>query len=528
MDIYIDEYGTAHVTEYWDMDTNEGTENYKSYGNLGDSHISNFRVSVGNKEFEPLTYWDIDETFNYKAYKSGINHTSEGLELCWGISEYGNMQYKLTYEISNFVINVADAQMIYWTLIPKKMDPAPYNYDITIRANYYFEDSIDVWGYGVKGDYAYVSNGEIKLSNEDAMKSSEYVVLLAKIPSGTFQTSSDLNNNFEYYLSMAQEGASKYNYLLDIFRFFIIGVIPYILIFLLVAKKSFNNQSKYTKLRYEGVSSKISKNNPLFREIPCEKDIYIASYIANAYKLDKNNSNFMGCLLLKWLKDSIIKIEKNDKGLNVIRFMYKVLPENYTLYDPERELFKWMYGASNNDVLEKKDFAWYCKTFYKDILEWYDDNYRVTREVLISKGWITTKSESSPLKINYRYATPKLYEEACKIDGLKKYLIEFSNIKEKAPIEVHLWQEYLIFAQLFGIADKVAKQFKDFYPEINEFAEFDYDTFIFIDRLAFTGYHSASSARSAAMGYSSGGGGFSSGGGGGGSFGGGRGGGGSR
>lgn len=530
MDIYIDEYGTAHVTEYWDMDTNEGTENYKAYGNLGESNISNFMVSMGSKEFESLANWDINETFSYKAYKSGINYTSEGLELCWGISKHGRNIYKLSYEISNFVTDTTDSQMIYWTLIPKNMDPAPYAYDITINSEYYFEDSIDVWGYGVKGDYAYVSNGEIKLSSKDAMDSDEHVVLLAKIPSGTFQTSSSLENNFNYYLELAQKGASSSNgfprVLIYIILFFQFG--PIMLTIILLATKYSKPISKYTKLCYEGIPSAVPKDNPFFREIPCEKDIYIANYIVDAYKIDKNKSNFIGCLLLKWLKDNIIKIEKNEKGKSVIRFMYKVLPSDYTLYDPERDLFSWMYGASKNEILEKKDFERYCKNHYKSIFDWTEDNFRVVRENLSAMGWIATKQETSVFKTNYRYATPKLYEEACKIDGLKKYLTDFSNMKEKEPIEVQLWREYLMFAQLFGMADKVVKQFKDFYPEINEIADFDYDTFIFVNNFSISSYSSATSARSAAMSYSSGGGGFSSGGGGGGSFGGGGGGGGSR
>lgn len=86
-------------------------------------------------------------------------------------------------------------------------------------------------------------------------------------------------------------------------------------------------------------------------------------------------------------------------------------------------------------------------------------------------------------------------------------------MKDKEPIEVHLWQDYLIFAQMFGIAKKVAKQFKDFYPEIANIADFDYATFVFINLFSYNSYSSASSARNAAISYSAGGG-FSAGGGG--------------
>ena len=80
---------------------------------------------------------------------------------------------------------------------------------------------------------------------------------------------------------------------------------------------------------------------------------------------------------------------------------------------------------------------------------------------------------------------------------------------------------------MMGIAKKVAKQFKELYPDIIEQSSFySYDNIIFINTCASHGIMEANSAQSRAESYSSGGGGFSSGGGGGGSFGGGGGGGG--
>ena len=32
MDIYVDKFGNAHVTEVWDAYLNQGTEGYRSYG----------------------------------------------------------------------------------------------------------------------------------------------------------------------------------------------------------------------------------------------------------------------------------------------------------------------------------------------------------------------------------------------------------------------------------------------------------------------------------------------------------------
>ena len=124
-----------------------------------------------------------------------------------------------------------------------------------------------------------------------------------------------------------------------------------------------------------------------------------------------------------------------------------------------------------------------------------------------------------------------LYYESQKLYGLKLFLTEFSNIKQREAIEVNLWDEYLMYAYIFGIADKVVKQFKNLYPEVvveMQNMNMDFDTFIFINDISRSSVLSARSAKSEAeakaSSYSSGGGGFSSGGGGGGSFGGGGGG----
>ena len=83
-----------------------------------------------------------------------------------------------------------------------------------------------------------------------------------------------------------------------------------------------------------------------------------------------------------------------------------------------------------------------------------------------------------------------------------------------------------MYAQMFGIAKKVAKEFKRLYPDV--VTDVSYDTVIFVNTMSYHSFTSANNARNLAQSYSAGGGGFSAGGGGGGSFGGGGGGGGFR
>lgn len=51
--------------------------------------------------------------------------------------------------------------------------------------------------------------------------------------------------------------------------------------------------------------------------------------------------------------------------------------------------------------------------------------------------------------------------------ALKKYMEDFSYLDEKEVPELVLWEKYLVYATAFGIADKVLKQLKVKYPELN-------------------------------------------------------------
>ena len=61
----------------------------------------------------------------------------------------------------------------------------------------------------------------------------------------------------------------------------------------------------------------------------------------------------------------------------------------------------------------------------------------------------------------YKIPTNKYAQDQKEVLGLWKYLKDYSLIKDRYPIELSIRNEYLVFASLFGIADKVAKEFKE-------------------------------------------------------------------
>ena len=83
------------------------------YYNLGNSKISNFKVKLDNKEYTFNDNYDINASFDSKKYTNGFHYISNGIELCFGISKYGNNTYHISYDISNFVVKTLDIISIW-------------------------------------------------------------------------------------------------------------------------------------------------------------------------------------------------------------------------------------------------------------------------------------------------------------------------------------------------------------------------------------------------------------------------------
>ena len=517
MEIYLDQNGDATILETWTVDGSDGTEWYKVYNNLGNSQITDFKVYMDGN---PLTYkdWDVDESLSEKKGYYGINYTNDGLELCFGKYDYSRHEFTLSYKISNFIFNTDDAQVIYFNLIDRLSNVDFDNFSIVLSSYYVFPDTLYVWGYGYKG-YAYVDNGKIYLSNDGAMNNN-YVVLLAKFPLNTFNNiNSSQYTTFDEVLNAANEGSFQYgsNFLTK-FLAVLVVIINIILCFLPFIIIYFYNRSK----KYGFINNKTitKKNTPYFRDIPCNKDIYYANALIQLNNFNESKANILGAILLKWVKEEKIIVIKNNEDISL-----KFNPELKIEQANEKRLYQMMYEASKDGVLEKKELEKWAKKNYSKYLNLFSQIKDDKINELKNEGHIYKRKNKQECKyVNVLDDT--LYEESKKLYGLKLFLEDFSSIDTKEVIEVQLWDEYLMFAYLFGIADKVAKQLKNMYPEYIESLDnnLDLDTLIFFNTISIRSVSAANSARASAQSYSAGGGGFSSGGGGGGSFGGGGGG----
>lgn len=534
VDVYIEKNGDAKITEEWTVYANQGTELYKPM-NLDGREIKDFVVSENGKKFEQVS-WNVNKSREEKSQKYGINENGGGIELCWGIGNYGNHTYKLEYTLTDVITKYKDADATLFKLVNDSMNPAPEKVYIDVKTYYSLPDTIDVWGYGYKG-YAYVKDGFIHMENEDYFYSSDYVVLLAKFPLGTFETDRTEDKTFDELYEGAEEGTFEYDYgdtsssssdWKDKISFILTSLFfGFIAIFTGLAVK--NSGTKYD---YGEKGKKISDDEALyFRDIPCKKDIFRAYYIATKYDLIKNKTDFLGAVLLKWLKDKDIEVLTEEKkgllGRTKEETTIDLTKELGAANDLEVSLHKMFVTASKDKILSEGEMKKWSKTNYNQLLNWFDRVINNQEKKLKEEGLIKEEKVKKGLftKTTLTF-TDELRNEAVQLKGLKNFFKDFTIIKERQSIEVITFEYYIIFAQIFGIAEKVAKEFKDMYPELIEQApEFANDNIFIVHDFSHNVVQAASAARSAAESYSSGGGGFSSGGGGGGSFGGGSGGG---
>lgn len=242
------------------------------------------------------------------------------------------------------------------------------------------------------------------------------------------------------------------------------------------------------------------KSTDYCREIPdgLEKSYYALYYCSNISK-KKLNNGIIGAYILKWSLNDNIEIIDNDKYI----WQIDLKSNNFGKNEIEQQLYDMMKIAAKDNKVDKDEFIEWSRKNKKKLERWY---FNILNYAQREKQYNTVE-ELDPQTLN---AIEKIYEGntdqekaeiiqnaimqkrkynmnkgvtneekelAKKLLGLKGFLKDYSLIDEKKHIEVKIWEQYLIYAQLLGITKKVNKQMKDIYPES---FRLKYDSFDFI------------------------------------------------
>ena len=538
MDIFLNKDGSSHVTEVWDMNLNEGTESYKPYGNLKNYKIKNFTVKdETGKLYQTIHNWNTKANFSSKAYKCGILTTYNGVELCWGMSQYGDKTYTLEYDIEGLVQQLNDAQTIYFSFMPEDMNPSPKSVKITIDSDTEFtEENAKIWAYGYDGEINF-ENGNIVMDSDGRLYSSEYMVALVKFEENIFSPTVELNKAFSSLQLEAMQG-SDYDLDEDIDNADknvgigeMLGIIPKMFGTVFFMMISFATGPLFVVaifgfVLYEAAKPKEGSLNfgtkgrvlpnqrdiNYYRDIPCGGSIYKGYFLVDNYistvKRNDSRSGLMGSIFLRWIKDKRVTIVKTKGG--ILDFGRNEFALDITMLMPSGDLVeeKLIYmlreAAGANEILESKEFEKWCYANYRKIDNWFE--YATTQAIkeYVAEGAIVeretqVKSIFGNKTIKQNFVNPEVKQDAINLYGLRKYLSDYSLIHERQAIEVMLWEEYLIFAQILGIADKVEDEFKKLYPDFSFIEDLEINEInSCIRTLSHNGVYAAAKAYSAA------------------------------
>ena len=458
VDIRVELYpdGSAWITQSWDVEAGgSGTEFYVPVGNLGPMTIGQLQVSENGVPCESLEdHWDVDRDRNYKTGKCGIVRKRDGVELCWGLGAKGNHLWTVRFYVTGLVQSFDDADGFNFMFVNRGLRPAPDHARVTIVPAFdcpeWTYDNTRVWGFGFYGNIN-VEKGKVVAETSEEMGYDSALIALVRFEKGLFAPAVTKGGSFQNLTDHALEGSSygeeDDSWILVLFGLCFLGFFA-LVIWIAVAsalgykwRKSFFGKTKITEW---------------YRDVPLEGNLFAAYYALSKgkrFEISAPANSLIGAFFLRWVMNGQVNVEPDPSDPRRANLSFKA--ESVSSDEVEESLYQMARkAAGGNLILEKNEFENWSKKNYKKITAWPD------RALARGKSWF---HDHGNLIGSYTLA-PNAQVEACHLIEFQNYLKNFTLSDERTAIEVRLWKEYLVYAQLFGIADKVAQQFKKLYP----------------------------------------------------------------
>ena len=453
--------GSAQIREVWDMTLSRGTEVYLGRENLGDIKILDLTVF----DDQGVTYttdkrWDTERSFERKKNHCGLNPTSEGYEICWGIGEYGHRTYTVDYTLTNLVKSLDDYDMIHYQFVTPN-DFRSEHVKVTISKPGFEMDTLTrIWAFGYDG-YIWREDGSGIAESENPLDPDNSVIILMRFDKGIFNSESVQERPFHVVLDRALEGADTPDNplpkwketLYTIFGAIFFGfmcLIPFLPLIVRIIQRRKARKNTFGTLHLSSIEWS--------REIPYAGNILMNNYIISTSKdIKAKNNSVASAMILHMLQEGCLEAQR-DLASGKVNIYFKEDADFSNLDSTEKGLWTMMLEASGpNRILEEKEFSAWAKRHETRLVNWTNSVKATGLNKLRTGGYYNASKYTDEGRAENR-----------KVIGFKKFLEDTTLIKERTSPEVTLWREYLIFASLIGIAEQVAKELKDIDPVVFE------------------------------------------------------------
>ena len=574
----INSDGSINVTEKWNIDISETNTLYKVFTSDKSKYSSITNVKVKeitnnqNTNFINSNKWEYHVN---KGYYYGTKNQDGDFEIGWGVgldNSEATREYEISYTVQDAITKYNDYAELYWQFVGEHFEISSKKITGTIYLPSKVQniEEIKVWGHtkDLNGTiYATDTNKiEFEINN---YRSGRYVEIRTLFPTSLINTSGRTKNTnilqkvLDEETKWAEEANLRRKRAETIKKsLFVIAIIANVLIGAFFIKKFI----KYTKKLKEIKEYEPSTKLEYYRDIPNENatpgEVYMITNIKsslNSFFATTVGNIFSATILDLTLKGYLeIKQEKDGKKENI---KIKTLKDTTNeLKEDEILIYNFIKKAINQkEEIELKELEKYITknpTQVEKLIENIHKNVKkqLKEEKLIDNEILKQYKDYQEKQLLYFFAaifgfaliiillpviitiimnivacgrilkrlkilSQKGIEEKEKWDGLKRYMENFSMLDRREVPELVIWEKYLVYATVFGIAEKVIKQLKMIYPNFNEISNVGTYTYMnLMMNSSFNTSFSRSISTSMSSVYSSGsggGGGFSGGGGGG-------------
>ena len=523
--VKIEENGDLDITETWNISINSETNTLfktfkkdpKKYDEITNVRVKDKTSNINFNKISNLMYH-----VNTNSYYALDNDKGE-FEIAWGVNKSsGNKTYEISYQVKNVITKWNDCGELYWQLVGKDFQ-IPANKvtgKITLPREVTNKENLRMWAHGpLNGEIYSPSNDTVKFEISPYLANTFIEIRLAIIDPEIFLLSNKTKNqnNLDNIISEETKWADKANQernkiqrnekiikAAGIIISLIIGII-----YILKTIKVNKNSKEIKKL-------KPNIECDYFREIPDEKES--PGEAGLIYYYDKKSiSNIMPKILsatiLELSLKGYIEFEINEEKRKTEQVTIKLLDKDKSNLKSSEKLI-YILLEKIGEEFTMKDFENYANLHSQEFLNKLKKiEEQIKKEANNSKKFSLKKEEekkkySNKTIINFMllffinmfmlsfsltenklliianicgliyifscYKTSKKIssltqegiDEKEKLNGLKKYMEDFSMLDEREIPELVLWEKFMIYATLFGISEKVLKQLKVRYPEL--------------------------------------------------------------
>ena len=440
--------GSAIVTETWRIDVSSDiSEWYLVAGNMGRMTIRDLQVrDETGKEYYNEGEWDVNRSRARKAGRCGLVTKSDGYEICWGVGSSGWHTYTVSYLLTGLVKGFEEMDGFNQMFVARDLGSSPQSVILTIRKPgfEFTTDNTKVWAFGFRGEIHVEDGAVVARSTEPFVKKSALIALVG-FEKGIFQPALVEDKTFDEVRQKAMEGSDYRAPEDEGSGDFWLGLL-FGLGALLAVYGSVTVISKTVKRKRELLGGRM-KDVRWFRDAPLGGDLQRSADILCSFSgntMQERERLIAAYITRLFYRGAFEVVPQPGKSKPAMRIKDLVIGEKGGSDTAlEAELYSFIKEAAGEDgILQKNELKRWAESNGKELYKW--------------------GQKAFPDGVTIWTIEP---DETRQVFGLRKYLKDFTLIKDRGVVEVKLWNNYLIFAALYGIADQLIKDFRKVCPE---------------------------------------------------------------